>query len=173
VLKKLLEKLLPARLDESLYAMSAAEALRLENPDLEIRHHTIHNPTGIPSLDRRLSRSKECYLVTIDGQMAHLSWLHWSVRLPRQCGFDGTVPVIGDCHTFERFRGKAIYPRVLRYIARDVAARAAATSVYVLVSPSNLSSVRGIEKAGFRRLARLRGIRFAGLLLGRQVERLP
>lgn len=172
MLKKLLRRLLPARLDEFLYEISAEEALKWENPDLEVRHHTIQNPTGVPSLDRRLSRLKECYIVTAEGQMAHLSWLHWSVRLPRQCGFDGSVPVIGDCYTSEQFRGKSIYPRVLRYIARDVASRAG-TSVYVLVSPANLPSVRGLEKAGFRRLGRLRGTRFAGLLLGRKVERLP
>jgi hypothetical protein len=169
VLRKLLRRLVPTRLDEWLYEMPAAEASGLEIPDLEVRHHTIRNPTGIPSLDRRLSRSRECYLVTIDGQMAHVSWLHRSARLPRQCGFDGAAPVIGDCQTFERFRGRSIYPRVLRHIARDVAARAG-TSVYVLVSPSNLASVRGIEKAGFRRLARLQGTRFAGLLLGRRVR---
>jgi hypothetical protein len=152
--------------------MPVEEALASGDPDFEVTHHTLARPAGILSIDRRLSRSRECYRVAAEGQTAHLSWLHRSVRLPRRFGFDGAVPVIGDCHTPERFRGRSIYPQVLRFIARDVA-RCSSTPVYVLVSPANLASIRGIEKAGFRRLARLRGTRFAGWVLGKSVERLP
>jgi RimJ/RimL family protein N-acetyltransferase len=159
VLRRLLRRLRPTRVDEWLYEMTAEDALALDNPDLEVQHRAVDGPTG----------RKETYIVTLDGQTAHRSWLFWSVRLTRQCGFDARAPVIGDCHTEERFRGRAIYPKVLRYIARDVAERGAA-AVYVLVSPANLPSVRGIEKAGFRRRARLRGTRLAGLMFGCKVE---
>ena len=152
----MLKRLLPVRIDELLYEMPVEAALACGDPGFEVRRQTV-------------DRAKDCYLVAMEGETAHRSWLHRSVRLPRRFGFDGSVPVIGDCHTVERFRGRSIYPQVLRYIARDVARRDA-KPVYVLVSPANLASIRGIEKAGFRRLARLQGIRVAGLLLGKRVE---
>lgn len=151
----MLKRLLPVRIDELLYEMPVAEALACGDPGFEVR--------------REAAGARVCYSVAMEGETAHRSWLHRSARLPSRFGFDGGAPVIGDCHTAERFRGRSIYPRVLRYIARDVARREG-KPVYVLVSPANLASVRGIEKAGFRRLARLRGIRVAGLLLGRRVE---
>ncbi len=152
----MLKRLLPLRIDELLYGMPVEEALACEDPAFEVRHEAA-------------GRAKESYVVAIGGETAHRSWLHWSVRLPRRFGFDGSAPVIGDCFTPERFRGRSIYPQVLRYIARDVARRASAP-VYILVSPANLASIRGIEKAGFRRLARLQGTRIAGLLFGKRVE---
>lgn len=171
-MKRLLRRLRPVRIDELLYEMPVEAALALGDPDFEVAHHTWERPSGIPSVDRGLSPSRECYRVEAKGQTAHLSWLHKEVRLPRRFGFDGSVPVIGDCHTPERFRGRSIYPQVLRFIARDVARRTS-KPVYILVSPDNAASVRGIEKAGFRRLARLRGTRVAGWVLGKSVERLP
>lgn len=55
---------------------------------------------------------------------------------------------IGPCFTREDSRGKGIYPDVLRYICSNFGS--ADTKFYMLVAQNNKSSIRGIEKAGFR-----------------------
>lgn len=166
---KLLKNARPYSVDELLYEIVCRDALDLPDVNVAVSRHAAGQPTGFDWLDRRLSRGV-CYLVTIDRVPAHWSWLLAGVRLPGQCGFDRSAPVIGDCFTPPQFRGRGLYPQVLRYIARDVALHGDARRVYVLVDPQNRESIRGIEKAGYRRLARLRGTRLLGQLISRSVE---
>jgi GNAT superfamily N-acetyltransferase len=169
-LKNVLRRLLPHRIDTLLYSMPSDLARALPESVLPIRRYTANQPSGVASLDRRLSSSREYYLVVEDGALAHWTWLHWSVRLPRQCGFDSGAPVVADSYTNDEFRGRGIYPEVLRHIARDVALRRTIGCVYGLVAPTNDASIRGLEKAGFKRVARLKGTRIVGLLVRKRIE---
>ena len=65
---------------------------------------------------------------------------------------------IGPCHTFSQFRGRGIYPRILRHIVSTVGTEE--TKFYMVVNSNNESSIRGIEKAGFSRIGimEVRGI---------------
>lgn len=54
---------------------------------------------------------------------------------------------IGPCFTKVEYRGKGIYPYVLSKIISDEA-----KDYYMLVRQDNLSSIRGIEKAGFKQV---------------------
>lgn len=53
---------------------------------------------------------------------------------------------IGPCFTLNEFRGKGIYPTVLKKIITSVDAK---SSLYMMVSSQNTSSIKGIEKAKF------------------------
>jgi len=63
---------------------------------------------------------------------------------------DGAL-LIGPCFTDPEYRGRGIYPHVLRHIASVLGARGYGP-FYVHTSPDNAASIRGVEKAGFRRL---------------------
>jgi len=54
---------------------------------------------------------------------------------------------IGPCFTSPKYRGKGIYPAVLRYICRNFGTEKSV--FYMIVDESNQPSIRGIEKAGF------------------------
>lgn len=54
---------------------------------------------------------------------------------------------IGPCKTAERYRGKGIYPSVLKYIiSRN---ERISSEFYMIVDEKNVPSRRGCEKAGF------------------------
>jgi len=51
---------------------------------------------------------------------------------------------IGPCMTIPEYRGRGFYPMLLRKIQKDFD-----TDLYMIVHESNLSSIRGVEKARF------------------------
>ena len=60
---------------------------------------------------------------------------------------------IGPCKTDDNFRGRGIYPAVLKYITSLEEYRH--SIFYMIVSQNNTPSIRGIEKAGFERCGRV------------------
>ena len=62
-------------------------------------------------------------------------------------------PTIGDCYTRPDYRGKSIFPFVLNYITKEIFAEDKKKEVFMIVNQDNLSSIKGIEKAGFRKCA--------------------
>jgi hypothetical protein len=140
---------------------------------LAITRHRPDTPSGIASLDDRLTEKRVCYLVREGDAIVHESWLCFDVRIHAKFGFDPKIPVIGYCETDARYRGRGIYPTVLRRIADDEEARRPGRPLYVLVSPDNAPSIRGIEHAGARRIARLTGTLFLGRMWRKRVEAAP
>ena len=55
---------------------------------------------------------------------------------------------IGPCETLPEYRGRGIYPTVLKKIVSDYKN----TTFHMLVAENNSSSIRGVEKAGFIRV---------------------
>lgn len=53
---------------------------------------------------------------------------------------------IGPCVTDEAYRGRGIYPEVLRQI---VSSELRGGTAYMIISDTNTSSIRGVEKCGF------------------------
>ena len=58
---------------------------------------------------------------------------------------------IGPCYTEETYRGQGIYPAVISRILTDKNQTA-----YMLVRENNISSIKGIKKAGFRQMGYVR-----------------
>lgn len=103
-----------------------------------------------------------------DGEiLVHRSRVFHSSRLLSNFHIKGPLITIGDCFTNELYRGQGIYPMVLRKIAMEFSE---AMPVFILVSPDNFSSIRGIEKAGFQFMARLSCFRFLFFYLNRRVS---
>ena len=69
-------------------------------------------------------------------------------------------PAIVECFTNEEFKGKSIYPFVINYIAKDVIINNNQKEVFIIVNSDNVSSIRGIEKAGFTIHTKIKANRF-------------
>lgn len=87
-------------------------------------------------------RPATAYGIVIDGKLASLAWyrrdaleLDWQTRIAAPAGIE-------DCWTDPTFRGRGLYPRLLRHLLSFGPA-------FISVDPGNISSIRGIERAGF------------------------
>jgi len=58
------------------------------------------------------------------------------------------------CHTFSEYRGRNIYPYVLTQICKDIVKNSGVA--FISADVDNISSQKGIEKAGFRKLCTLK-----------------
>jgi len=109
----------------------------------------------------------DCY-VGLDGE--RLVAVHW-VSTDKEV--NGLVPleegdfVIGPCATAPSHRGRGIYPAVLSCICAERRSRGERRA-FMVVAQDNHASIRGIEKAGFRRAGEALLIRRMGR---RRVER--
>ncbi len=62
-----------------------------------------------------------------------------------------TTPMIGNCFTLPAWRGRGLYPGLLVATCQHLALQGHRRAI-ITCAPDNLASVRGIEKAGFRRI---------------------
>ena len=60
---------------------------------------------------------------------------------------------VGPCHTDEAFKGRGIYPAVLKHICSEL--QHDNNSIYMIVDADNISSTRGVLKAGFKKVGLL------------------
>lgn len=105
---------------------------------------------------QRLASGRTLVLCLIHGELAAYGWgqnqhaLHFSY-VGSGLEFDREVLYVFDCRTLQRFRGRGLFSAVLsRFVAL-----AGDRECYVACRSNNISSVKGINKAGFRLYARL------------------
>ncbi|MBR2988530.1 MAG: hypothetical protein IKC64_02260, partial [Clostridia bacterium] len=101
-------------------------------------------------------KAKIYYAITKEGEVAHTSYL-----IPKCSKFPFMKKnefEIGPCETKEKFRGQGIYPFVLNRIV--CSAQNPGTKFYMIVDESNISSIKGIEKAGFEKRGLVEKTRF-------------
>lgn len=104
----------------------------------------------------------------LDGDiLVHRSRIFYSSRLLGNFHIKGPLITIGDCFTDNRYRGLGIYPMVLRRIAKEYIEK---SQVFILVAPDNVSSIRGIEKAGFQFMGKLTCFRFLIFYLNKRIS---
>lgn len=92
------------------------------------------------------------YCYRADGELVHTSYV-----IPKCCKFPfmGKEDYeIGPCFTYPKFRGKGLYSQMLKYICSSVGTYK--TNFYMIVDETNLPSIRGIEKADFKRCGNVR-----------------
>ncbi|WP_412465127.1 hypothetical protein [Flavobacterium mekongense] len=116
-----------------------------------------------PALDylieqEAVSRNKKRFFIKAANKVIHESFLFEKLFVLRLIGKTG--PTIGDCRTVEAFKGKSIYPYVINHIAGVEILKNHRKEVFIIVSPTNLSSIKGIEKAGFQLHTKVKAKRF-------------
>jgi hypothetical protein len=166
-IRQFIEIILPLKIDDLLYISD--ESRKVFANDLpysaSIKRFSIEKRSGVDRIDRRLTPYNLAYVVSNSDETVHESWVSFDALLPSQYGFDSRLPVIGHSFTAPRYRGKGIYPFTLRYIINDLRNRNISCNAYILVSSANKTSIRGIERAGFQRLAQLKGTRMLGCFI--------
>ncbi len=103
------------------------------------------------------SGGKMKYFIRDGDVEIHKSILFPKVHVLSLIGKKG--PAIGDCNTIMSHRGKSIYPSVVDYITNDQLSQGS-SEIFILVNADNSSSIRGIEKAEFRKIASIKAKRF-------------
>jgi hypothetical protein len=118
---------------------------------------------------QRFQRGDRCYTVSIDGRIAHYSWVQRSGSHPiTEAGV--RVPVedrafwIYHCQTAQWARGRGIYPATLEKIVHDSFAEGYCTA-WIYTSKQNVASQKGIARAGFGLVTTLRALRMGSQFL--------
>ncbi|HRE78355.1 MAG TPA: hypothetical protein PLL09_11080 [Flavobacterium sp.] len=135
--------------------------LKIKKIDVLLYYMTPDFFVQFPSLDfkiemEKINDNKSKYFIRINNVYVHKSFLFKKLNLLAIINKKG--PAIGECSTINEYKGKSIYPFVINYIARDVLK--ISKEVFIVVNTDNTSSIRGIEKAGFKLHKRVQAKRF-------------
>jgi RimJ/RimL family protein N-acetyltransferase len=96
---------------------------------------------------------------TPDGRVSSYAFVIFQSFYKRILGEADAVPIICNCVTLPAFRGQGLYPLLLNEACRHLAAQGHRRAI-VTCAPDNLASIRGIEKAGFRKVKTLYSLVF-------------
>jgi hypothetical protein len=112
---------------------------------------------------QRLRRGDRCYTASIDGRVAHYSWVQRSASHPiTEAGVSGPAGNgafwIYHCITADWAKGRRIYPATLERIVRDCFAEGDHTA-WIYTAKRNVASQHGILRAGFTHVATLNSLR--------------
>lgn len=103
-----------------------------------------------------------------DGEsLAHKSKIFRKSYILTSLNYPSPIITIGDCLTPDKYRGKGLYPKMLRYLITKFSVE---HNVYILVDPDNIASIKGIEKAGFQKISRVKAKKFGPFYFQKQVE---
>ncbi len=150
---KLFKKLKPYKVDALLYGLDRSSSMDFQEV-LPLDYPVFFD-------------SKESLFKIIEGEiLVHKSKVFYKSRLLDAFGFKRPMILIGDCFTNDQYRGKGIYPAVISHILHKFIPE---NSVYMLVSPENIPSIRGIEKAGLRLIGRLKCLRIGPVFLQKKI----
>ena len=174
-LREVLSAAGPTYIDHFLYISeeSSRECPHRLSFPVSIKAFSVKHLSGVDGIDQRLTPHRLAYIVFYFGQIIHQSWVYLDAVMPAQFKFDSRVPLIGDSYTDAMYRGHGIFPYALNYILKDLKDRQISDKAYMLVSPANDASIRGVEKAGFELLAHLRGTRLLGFIMNKSIQRVP
>ena len=112
-------------------------------------------PLRINAYEARLARRERCFGLFAGETLLNIGWI--GLRSEIQAAEVGTqfsltlpslLPVIYDCWTPFEFRGRGYYPLALDRIADSLLRDYKQVWIYALAT--NVGSVKGIQKAGFR-----------------------
>lgn len=152
IIRKLYRQLRPRKVETLVYGFDLG---RQTIPAVAVRD-TIEVETHKVDNKRRIFRA------LVDGAEVNRNYLYTGNLLARQLGYR-RLPLVGDCSTAEQCRGRNIYPYMLTQMLHWLKDNEAAQQVLIFVAPGNIPSVKGIEKAGFKKLRHVIVYRFLGM----------
>lgn len=100
-----------------------------------------------------------CYAGRVEGSIATFGWV--SLEETRLGEIRSTVrpgagaAYVWHCETLPGFRGRGLYSALLRHITRELKA-SGSESAWIATLPENRPACRGVERAGFHAVLRVR-----------------
>lgn len=88
-----------------------------------------------------------------DGKIIHKSSVFKKLNVLRLIGKKGCG--IGDCYTSPEKRGLGIYPSMLSKLTSELLKDNKNNEVFIIVDGFNTVSMKGIEKAGYKKMAHI------------------
>jgi RimJ/RimL family protein N-acetyltransferase len=99
----------------------------------------------------------ECYLAFWQGAIVHIAWVYYPDQLKKHpTPFRILRPdeaAIANCVTIDEFRGKGVYPTVVRVLLENLK-KQGYRRCYMYIEVDNIASQRGVSKLGFRPVGR-------------------
>jgi RimJ/RimL family protein N-acetyltransferase len=107
------------------------------------------------------------YLDAEKGAIGHISWIYYSDDPNRTLRLGVKECEVMFCLTLPEYRGKGLYPSALRAIQQYLRERGY-ERCFICATDENASSIRGIEKSGFRLAGTTRFRKFLGFQISRR-----
>ena len=143
--KKVLKYLRVIPIDVFVYSMTKDSLVAFEDIGYKIEQE-------------KVTENKERFFIADNHKVIHQSFLFQKLFLLNIINKKG--PAIGECSTIPEYKGKSIYPFVINYIARQELTSSSSKEVFIIVNSNNISSIKGIEKAGFTLHTKIKAKRF-------------
>lgn len=122
--------------------------------DLEQAEQTL-NPIPWEFQCHKYDGVKDFFVAKNIDSVQHISWIYFHNHRNRLLSLGEREAEIKFCLTLPALRGRGIYPTVIRKIMNYLNSKGL-NRVYMCVHKDNHPSIRGIEKAGFRRVGEIR-----------------
>jgi RimJ/RimL family protein N-acetyltransferase len=112
---------------------------------------------------------EDFFVSAADNTIQHISWLYDHNSPNRIINLAPSQVEIKYCLTLPAYRGQGIYPRVLKHIT-EYCREQYVTDIFMAVDRDNFASIRGIEKAGFTKVHKMKLVKIFGLQLTRKYD---
>ena len=101
-------------------------------------------------------QKKDCMIaITSDSTVVHTSFVQFETSYKKLLNEDNLTPLIGNCWTSQKHRGKGLYPYAIANCCKKMASRGC-LRIVISCAPENTPSIAGIKKAGFVKIREVR-----------------
>ena len=102
-----------------------------------------------------------------DGIICHISWVYYKGDPNRNLSLDSDEAEIKYSFTVPEYRGKGLYPETLLEI-QTYLNKNGCRKVFICVNEKNHASIKGVQKAGFGFIKKIRLMKFMGVQINRR-----
>lgn len=119
------------------------------------------------SFEKRIAKpNRDCYIAVYEGNLVGYAWIIYKVFDVGELNYAYPLKedefFIYDCFVSTEYRGRGIYPSVLRSILLEYSREGGYRRACIGVSRGNEGSRRGVLKAGFKEYNRIQYLRWFG-----------
>lgn len=131
---------------------------------LDRKVYDFNSDTDFPIKVRNIKNRKSYWMYDKD-TVVHKSFLYTNVQIIKLINKTGLV--IGSCYTNPNYRGRSIYPKVISHIAKD---NKESKDIFIVVDTNNIASIKGIEKAGYKKIAYIKSKKWLFLYFDKHIQ---
>ena len=101
-------------------------------------------------------QKEDCMVAIVQNrEVVHTSFVQFETSYKKLLNEANAAPLIGNCQTAQKHRGKGLYPYAINHCCHEIARRGG-QRILISCAPDNVPSVSGIKKAGFVKVRRVK-----------------